>query len=82
VQSDITGANISSASQEISCILWDPEVHCCVHDRWPVFFCYEPDGSTTHRSFVQWRTLVLLSTHRQVFPNGHFISVFHQTLCL
>jgi hypothetical protein len=35
-QSDITGANISSASQEIYCILWNPEVHCCVHDRRPI----------------------------------------------
>lgn len=48
-QRHITGANISSVSQEISIILWNPEIHYCVHDKWPISFYPEPDDSTTHR---------------------------------
>ena len=76
-QSRFWKANRSSASQEISRILWKPEVHYHIHKRLPPVPILSQINPVRAPHPTSWRSIVILSLHLRLgLPNCLFSSYF------
>jgi hypothetical protein len=70
-QSPSWEANISSASHEIPCIWWNPNVRCRIYNRPPSIPVLSQISKSMPPNPISWRSIVILSSHLRLgLPSG------------